>query len=66
MQRALLQYYDKKNSRLVLKALKKCGRYDLIGSGSKCLVPPEKNSYQNKAADKRGVSYGKAKNKKHR
>ena len=66
MQRALLQYYDKKNSGLVLKALKKCSRYDLIGHGSKCLVSPEKSSYQNKAADKRGVSYGKAKNKKRR
>ena len=38
LQRALLQYYNPKNSGLVLEALKKAGRYDLIGTGQKCLV----------------------------
>lgn len=38
LQRALLQYYNPKNSGLVLEALKKAGRYDLIGTGPKCLV----------------------------
>ena len=38
MQRALLQYNDPKNHDLVIKALKKLGREDLIGFGSECLV----------------------------
>ena len=45
MQRALLQYGDPKNRNLVIKALKKAGREDLIGFGPKCLVKP---SYSNK------------------
>jgi uncharacterized radical SAM protein YgiQ len=42
MQRALLQYQDKKNWALVRKALKIAGREDLIGRGAKALAPPEK------------------------
>ena len=45
MQRALLQYFLPKNRELVLRALRKAGRADLIGSGPDCLVPapfPEK------------------------
>ena len=38
MQRALLQYNDPKNHDLVIKALKKLGREDLIGFGPDCLV----------------------------
>ncbi len=38
MQRALMQYYNPANRELVLKALKKAGRYDLIGTGPNCLV----------------------------
>lgn len=38
MQRALLQYSKKENYDLVLKALKKENRYDLIGNGPKALV----------------------------
>ncbi len=38
MQRALLQYNDPKNHYLVIKALKKLGREDLIGFGPDCLV----------------------------
>ena len=38
MQRALLQYKDPKNREMVIKALKKAGREDLIGSGKKCLI----------------------------
>ncbi len=38
MQRALLQYFLPANKQLVLKALRKCGREDLIGVGKKCLV----------------------------
>ena len=40
MQRALIQYRDPKNYRLVVEALKKAGREDLIGTGKDCLVPP--------------------------
>ncbi len=40
MQRALLQYRRPQNRHLVLEALKKCGREDLIGYGNGCLVRP--------------------------
>lgn len=40
MQRALLQYKDPANKKLVLEALKKAGREDLIGFGNDCLVSP--------------------------
>lgn len=40
MQRALLQYTKKENYDLVLKALKKENRYDLIGHDKKCLIRP--------------------------
>ncbi len=39
-QRALLQYYRPENRALVLSALQKAKRYDLIGTGAGCLVPP--------------------------
>lgn len=42
MQRALIQYRDPKNYDLVYEALIKEGRQDLIGYGSKCLIPPVK------------------------
>lgn len=38
MQRALLQYFVPKNKELVVAALKKAGRFDLIGNDEKCLV----------------------------
>ncbi|MDO4484386.1 MAG: YgiQ family radical SAM protein [Clostridia bacterium] len=41
MQRALMQYRVPQNRPLVRKALRLCGREDLIGYGPKCLVPPE-------------------------
>ncbi len=37
-QRALLQYFRPENRKFVLAALKKAGRYDLIGTGKNCLV----------------------------
>ena len=40
MQRALLQFQNPANRRLVLEALRKAGREDLIGFGNGCLVPP--------------------------
>lgn len=40
MQRALLQYYNPKNYSLILEALKREKRFDLIGVGDKCLIKP--------------------------
>ena len=40
MQRALMQYRDPKNYALVLEALTKANRQDLIGHGPKCLIRP--------------------------
>lgn len=42
MQRALIQYRNPKNYDLVIAALKKAHRQDLIGYGPKCLVRPKK------------------------
>ncbi len=41
MQRALLQWRNPKNRRLVLEALREAGREDLIGFGKHCLVRPD-------------------------
>ena len=46
LQRALLQYRDPKNHSLVVEALTKAGRTDLIGYGPKCLVRPLKQKSQ--------------------
>ncbi len=40
LQRALLQYNRPQNRDLVIEALEKCGRTDLIGYGKDCLVRP--------------------------
>ncbi|MDY3846624.1 MAG: YgiQ family radical SAM protein [Eubacteriales bacterium] len=40
LQRALLQFSNPKNKSLVIEALKKAGREDLIGFGNECLVKP--------------------------
>ena len=40
MQRALLQWFRPDKKKLVIEALKKAGREDLIGYGPKCLVRP--------------------------
>ncbi len=53
MQRALLQYFKPENREIVLRALKKIGRRDLIGTSPKCLVaddPPQKR----READRHG------------
>lgn len=52
MQRALLQYFQPKNKVLVLAALKKAGRRDLIGTGPDCLVAPEEPARRIPAADR--------------
>jgi hypothetical protein len=40
MQRALMHYFKPGNRALVLAALKKAGREDLIGWGPECLIAP--------------------------
>lgn len=42
LQRALIQYRDPKNHALVLEALRRAGRMDLIGYGPTCLIRPDK------------------------
>lgn len=43
MQRALIQYRNPKNHKLVREALTAAGREDLIGFDKKCLIRPEKD-----------------------
>jgi uncharacterized radical SAM protein YgiQ len=43
-QRALMQYRHPKNRHLVLAALKRAGRDDLIGFGPQCLVRPDRTA----------------------
>lgn len=43
MQRALIQYRDPKNYDLVLEALQKAGRMDLVGYDRRCLIRPKKD-----------------------
>ena len=42
MQRALIQYRDPKNYDLVMEALKKAHRMDLVGFDKHCLIRPRK------------------------
>ncbi len=42
MQRALMQWRKPQNRRLIIEALEKTGREDLIGFGKRCLVRPDK------------------------
>jgi uncharacterized radical SAM protein YgiQ len=62
MQRALMQYYLPKNFALCREALKMCGREDLIGTGQKYLLPPERKDNKNNRAAPRSE---KPKAKKH-
>ncbi len=54
-QRALLQYFKPENRQLVLSALKKAGRYDLIGTGKNCLIAPDRNDKTVKPQKKRTI-----------
>ena len=44
LQRALMQWRKPQNRKLVLEALHKTGREDLIGYGKRCLVRPDKGA----------------------
>lgn len=52
MQRALLQAFLPENRKLVLKALQKAGRMDLVGYGPGCLIPPRTSDIGGKNHDK--------------
>ena len=52
-QRALLQYFKPENRELVLRTLKRYGRYDLIGNGKDCLVQDTRPSGGRKPAPKK-------------
>ncbi|MBQ7203760.1 MAG: YgiQ family radical SAM protein [Eubacterium sp.] len=47
LQRALLQYFNPKNKALVIEALKRAKRFDLIGNGDKCLVQAQNSNPNN-------------------
>jgi uncharacterized radical SAM protein YgiQ len=52
LQRALLQWYRPDKKRLVIEALKKAGREDLIGYSKHCLVRPESTQRKPKKTKK--------------
>ncbi|MGN0447871.1 MAG: YgiQ family radical SAM protein [Acutalibacteraceae bacterium] len=58
MQRALLQYYNPKNKEIIIKALKKAGRFDLIGKGENCLVAVDTKFSNNADRKRSGSHYG--------
>lgn len=64
MQRALLQYFNPKNKDLVLVALKRAGRTDLIGTGAKCLVNAPNYVQKQKQSQGGRQNYGKKKKTK--
>jgi len=53
MQRALIQYRNPRNYKLVREALEKAGREDLIGYGSRCLIPPRQEKWREQAWEER-------------
>lgn len=63
MQRALLQFRDPKNYDLILNALTKAKRLDLVGFGSECLIKPTKGENKNGNNLKRKNSISKNKRK---
>ncbi|MBR2974668.1 MAG: YgiQ family radical SAM protein [Clostridia bacterium] len=63
-QRALLQYFRPENKALVVNALIKAGRRDLVGYGKNCLVTPMANTAKRPTQTAKPSKYGKAANKK--
>ncbi len=61
LQRALLQWGNPKNAEFVREALRRCGREDLIGYTSDCLVRPEQE--RSKDREKTPVKDKKSQNK---
>ena len=57
LQRALLQYFNPKNAALVEEALRRAHRYDLIGTGEKCLVRGQMQSNKKQRSTANGKKY---------
>lgn len=57
LQRALLQYFNPKNAALVEEALRRAHRYDLIGTGEKCLVRGQTQSNKKQRSTANGKKY---------
>lgn len=53
MQRALIQYRNPRNYDLVLEALEKTGRLDLVGFDKKCLIRPRQNKSRVRGRNKK-------------
>ena len=67
MQRALMQYRAPRNRKLVLEALQKAGRMDLVGSGHKCLLHTESsNGRPDKKGPRRQNTGDRRQNKRHK
>jgi uncharacterized radical SAM protein YgiQ len=68
MQRALIQYRNPRNYALVVEALRKVGREDLIGFDKKCLLRPRQfvKEKQSAAGEKQGRPVQKTDNSKER
>lgn len=66
LQRALLQYYDSSKAPLIEEALKRAGRYDLIGNGEQCLIRKTAGNNAKKRQHKQfdGKSRARRKNEK--
>ena len=64
MQRALMQYKNPANKKLVIEALKKAGREDLIGYGKECLIRPDEPFARKKEKITSKQGFGSAKPKK--
>ena len=64
MQRALIKYRNPKNYELVMEALRKTGREDLIGFGKHCLIRPRQTKEDRYFAKKRQQGKGSALPKK--
>ncbi len=54
LQRTLLQYWKPENRRLVIEALVRAGREDLIGHGPDCLVQPDREYLLSRRAAAQG------------
>ena len=66
MQRALIQYRNPKNHALVMEALIKGGREDLIGFDRKCLIRPRKAAHRNEEHRNTEHRNGERRNTEHR
>ena len=60
-----MHYFKPYNRELVIKALKKAGREDLIGWGKDCLSPPYEK-YKNREPSRRTPPDGRREGKKRR